>query len=430
MVVSRTDFLWGFGASAGSCRRSSIIACLAAVLSLWGVVADVCAADLLVSDRLTNRILRYDAAGTLLGTVVEDSVNLAEPNGMALSPDGTQLYVASRQNSQVVRYDFDGTKGTNPQVFATGGISIPASVEFAPGGQKVLVSNLGLQFDGGTVAQFNLDGSSAGPALLGGPPVGRTGIAIGPQGEIFVGSFQDGAILRFDTRTQTFMPFVAGSQTMAGLGNLVTNGEDLYAVGGFGGLLMKYSTLTGEPDPNWTPISGLEFPASLSLSPDGNGLLVGVLGFSPGAGKILQYGFDGKLIGTFANSQPGNPTLGFIEATGMLVSPALRQPLICGDTDADRDVDSADLATFISNWTGSDPGTLRPPFFTGGDCDLDGDVDSADLATFLENWTGAQEAGRAMSAIAVPEPTSLVMLGLGSSLAVVGAVRRAGRRRV
>ncbi|MFO0913362.1 MAG: PEP-CTERM sorting domain-containing protein [Pirellulales bacterium] len=430
MVVSRTGWLWGFGASAWSIRRSSSIACLAAVLSLWGAVADTLAADLLVSDRLTNRILRYDASGTLLGTVVEDSVNLAEPNGMALSPDGTQLYVASRQNSQVVRYDFDGTKATNPQVFATGGLSVPASVEFAPGGQKILVSNLGLQFDGTTVAQLNLDGSSAGPAFSGGLPVGRTGIAIGPQGEIFVGSFQDGSILRLDTRTQTLLPFVAGSPATVGLGNLMTNGEDIYAVAGFGGLLMKFSALTGEPDPNWVPISGLEFPASLSLSPDGNGLLVGVLGFSPGAGKILRYGFDGKLVGTFATSQPGNPALGFVEATGMLVSPALRQPLICGDTDADRDVDSSDLATFISNWTGSDPGTARAPFFTGGDCDLDGDVDSADLASFLENWTGAQSAGRAMSAVAVPEPTSLLMLGLGSSLAVLGAVRRAERRRV
>jgi hypothetical protein len=376
--------------------------------------------------------LRYSDAGEYLGVVVEDPENLSEPNGMTFSPDGSQLLVASRQNSQIIQYDFDGQTATNPTVLIDAGITVPASLEFSPNFEKIYVSNLGgPAFDGATVSQFAPDGSPAGEPLEGGLPAGRSGMAIGPAGQLYVGSFQDGAILRLDTRTQTLVPFVAPNPALFGVGNLLVHGNDLYAVGGFTGFLMKFNATTGEPDPAFVPVSMLEFPASLALAPDGNGLLVGELTLNPagGGGRIRQFGFDGSAIGTFADSAAGgDPELGFLEATGLLVSPSLRVPLICGDADADQDVDSADMLSFLENWTGANPNGQTSATYTGGDCDLDGDVDSADMLGFLAAWTGAGENDLPASArselAAVPEPAGLV------GFACIGAltlVRRAGR---
>lgn len=66
-------------------------------------------------------------------------------------------------------------------------------------------------------------------------------------------------------------------------------------------------------------ISGLAFPQDLILAPDGNGFLVGVLGFAEGAGNISRYSFDGSFLGTFASAGVG----GFTEATAFALVPAL-----------------------------------------------------------------------------------------------------------
>ena len=59
------------------------------------------------------------------------------------------------------------------------------------------------------------------------------------------------------------------------------------------------------------------------LEPDGNGILVGILGFANGQGHIERYGFDGTDLGLFANNfnQTG---VGFQEATAFIyVNPSL-----------------------------------------------------------------------------------------------------------
>lgn len=73
-----------------------------------------------------------------------------------------------------------------------------------------------------------------------------------------------------------------------------------------------------------------------------------------------------------------------------------------GDTDLDGDVDSVDLAALGLNWS---PGGLDGTW-AGGDFDSDGDVDAADLATLGLEW--------APGGVTVPEPSSLLLLGLGS----------------
>ena len=76
-----------------------------------------------------------------------------------------------------------------------------------------------------------------------------------------------------------------------------------------------------------------------------------------------------------------------------------------GDTNGDNDVDDSDLGTSFANYTGpvGDVGKTAAE----GDTDGDGDVDDSDLGTSFANYTGP------LSPTAVPEPTSLALLGLG-----------------
>jgi len=82
-----------------------------------------------------------------------------------------------------------------------------------------------------------------------------------------------------------------------------------------------------------------------------------------------------------------------------------RRAAIPGDTDGDGDVDDADLGTSFSNYTGP-VGTAGGKTAADGDTDGDGDVDDADLGTSFSGYTGP------LGPAAVPEPTSLALLGL------------------
>ena len=62
-------------------------------------------------------------------------------------------------------------------------------------------------------------------------------------------------------------------------------------------------------------------------------------------------------------------------------------PLV-GDLDGDKDVDSVDQNTFVSNWSGASlVGDLKT--FADGDFDFDQDVDTDDHTSLLISWTGA-----------------------------------------
>jgi len=81
-------------------------------------------------------------------------------------------------------------------------------------------------------------------------------------------------------------------------------------------------------------------------------------------------------------------------------------PALPGDTDGDGDVDDADLGTAIANYTGPQSPGAGSKTAAEGDTDGDGDVDDADLGAAFAAYTGP-------IASAVPEPTSLALIGLG-----------------
>jgi len=296
---------------------------LAAALSTAWQPAPAAADQLLVADRLSNAVYRYSGNGALLGTVLTDNVNLNQPSGIALSTDSTKLYVSSSANSQVVQYDYSVATGTatNPTIFANAaeGLAFPSSILFSQDGSKVYVSNLG----GTGVAQFNTDGTVAGPpvngAVGGGAFFQFSGLAFAPAGELLVGAFQDfpagtnGTVAKSNAAISSLGDFLTPSASLNGATGLLVDGDDLYVAAGFAGTVQRFDANTGVVDPSFG-LTGLEFPQTLLANPNGPGFLAGILGFTNGSGNISKYGYDGSFLGVFASAGGG----GFTEATAFV----------------------------------------------------------------------------------------------------------------
>jgi DNA-binding beta-propeller fold protein YncE len=364
--------------------------------------------QLLVADRLSNSVYRYDSDGTFLNKVLTDNTNLNQPTGIAISPDQTKLYVSSFQTARVIQYDYDVTSGTatNGQVFATANLASPNAIRFSHSGDTIYVSNLG----GTGVAQFNLDGSTAGPPINGviGAPTGGgmgdifqyAGLEFTPSGELLVGGFQNfpggnmGAIAKSNAAISEISTFIDSSTSLNGASGLLVHDGDLYVSGMFASNIQRFDVSTGALDPSFL-VSGLAFPQQLSLAPDGNGFLAGILGVANGEGHIAHYDFDGNLVGDgiFANNVSISG-VGFTEATAF----AYVMPNLPGDFNGDGNVDGRD---FLS-WQRGD--SFNP-------------LSASDLADWQANY-GQPTLG---SAVGVPEPTAVVIL---LSVLLAGGVHR------
>lgn len=398
--------------SIDSCVRFALLLTVACVSQ---AASKIEASELLIVDRLSNAVDRYSSTGQFLGTLISDSTNLNQPDGIALSPDHTKLFVASSQNNEVVEYNYDAATGTagDPTVFATAaqGLAFPNSMVFSPDGTKLYVANLG----GTGVTQLNLDGTSAGPNITGGSSSEFSGLAFTSSGELLAGGFDGGTVAISNPAVSSFSDLVTPTSSLQGLAGVLVNGNDLYVTGLFSGTFEKFNLATGNVDPTFTQATGLGFPQGVFLAPDGNSLLVEVLGFANGAGNISEYSFNGAFLGTFATPAT-SASQGFIEATTMIVVPGPTGSVLTGDVNHDGIVNSQDLALVSSQWLQSGP-SLQ------GDVNGDGIVNSQDLALISSNWLHSSSA----SATAVPEPSTLVLGLAGCALLIARcAYRRRG----
>ena len=235
-------------------------------------------ADLFVaSGGSTNSVLRFNNAGTLVGTfVASGSGGLIQPGGLVFGPD-RNLYVVDVAGNAVRRYN--GSTGAFIDSFVpagAGGLRVPVALVFGPDG-NLYVAEAGAalirRYNGTTGAYMGVFTSGGGN-----PAVTQewltvhypSGLAFGPDGNLFVAD--EFTVVKFNGSTgafiSIFVPNAGGGHPAPGT---ITFGSDgnLYAGTSHDGVLC-YNGTTAALISQFVPYSGARMDVGVAFGPDGN----------------------------------------------------------------------------------------------------------------------------------------------------------------
>lgn len=236
--------------------------------AMSAVAAPVLGAELLVSSRFSDNVLRYSLGGEFLGVFAEGD-GMANPNGLAVDARG-RVYVALGDEGRIMRYSGSGHYVDDFIAPGAGGLAGSRAIAFGPNGDLYVASgptDRVLRYDGQTgvyvgVAAEGFDG-----------PVGLT---FGPNGHLFVGAALSNEALEFDGAGNLVRRYAtAGSSNATG----VLVGEDgvLYVAQSVTNEVLRYDTATGGLIDSFIVGQGLNIPIGLAFMPDGN-LIAGSFG--------------------------------------------------------------------------------------------------------------------------------------------------------
>ncbi len=270
--------------------------------------------QLLVSSFQPAAVRSFDAATGALSTTLGPGSPLAGALGSTIGPDG-RVYIASETTDEVLRYDaatgaFMGAFVSDDPATAmdeTGGLAGPSGVVFGPDGGLYVGSfnsDAVLRYDGRSGA-FDRIFVAPGSGGLNGPDAG---MAFGPNGDLFVPSFWNRRVKRYDGGTGAFVvnaftPAVSGLRNpravvFDGGGRALVTSEGTDQVLRFdatGGAFVD--VLVGD-DPS-TPIDesgGLDGPSGIVLAADGSLLVASVA-----TGDVKRYSAAGAYLGNLAS---------------------------------------------------------------------------------------------------------------------------------
>ncbi len=208
-----------------------------------------------------------------------------------------------------------------------------------------LGNNSVLRYDQSTGAPLPAPGQSGAIFASGGGLNDPEGLAFGPDGNLYVDSFQTDSVKRFSGTTGAILgDFVtAGSGGLDG-GQGLRFGPDgnLYVASWFTNSILRYDGMTGAFIDTFATGGGLVNPFDFTFGPDGN-LYVG----GATSDNILEFnGATGALIGTFVSSVS--------EPVGLTFGP-----------DGNLYVSSGDFGSSVLRFDGT-TGALLGTFATGG----------------------------------------------------------------
>jgi sugar lactone lactonase YvrE len=298
--------------------RASIA--LATLAVLPGLPASAAAQqDLLVSGYSSQAVHRYDA-----GTGASLGLAATAPGAQSLryGPDGF-LYACAEEQDRVLR--LDGSTGAFVSNFVwddpatpadeSGGLDAPTAAVFGADGALYVASfsqDRVLRYDGATgalIGEFVAPGSGA----LDGPDAG---MGFGPDGRLYVPSFNNDRVLRYEADTGAFVDaFVVAAEGLSRPRMLRWRGDGLLYVTSWGNNRVLRFDLAGAPADASAFVTGVTRPTGLVLRPDDGDLLttsdqtnnVRIFDGLTGAAKgplVTAAGSGGLVGGTFLEFLP------------------------------------------------------------------------------------------------------------------------------
>lgn len=254
---------------------------------------EIAHAELLVSSRLSNQVLRYSDGPTPLGQF-NIGGGLLTPNGVLQGPDG-MIYVSSRDGGQVLRYFLNGQFD---RVFAQGPEMVgPSGIVFGPEGDlyvaNSLAQNVG-RYDRTSGALVRTYGSSA---ELNAPICA----AFGPDGDLYITSAVNNRVIRYDGATGNFDGIVAQGGFLANPADM-KRGPDgrLYIASALQNRIAVYDTTTSQLT-SYAQDANFQLPVGLAFGP-GDDLFVA----SFNGDKIVRVNHTTQMIaGDYIPSQGG-----------------------------------------------------------------------------------------------------------------------------
>ncbi len=255
------------------------------------------------------------------------------------TPPAAALTVASFNSDQV--RDYDSTTGTFRRDFTGGLLNSPEDVLYGPditgdGFQDLYVANRNRNIFG-TIEVFNgVTGVFAQTLVTGTGPTGNgldqpTGMAIGPNGGLFVASSGNTTVYRVTVPGGFLFPFTTGGAITGGIEGITfgpdANGDgfsDLYVAATFDNQIAVFSGLSGAFLYNFvdnTSGGNLTFPTGIAFGPDRNGDSVADLYVATGGINDAIKIYAGPTAAT-----AGTPTTFLSDLVTNLADPTLNGP--------------------------------------------------------------------------------------------------------
>jgi len=245
------------------------------------------------------------------GFTVGSSAAIA-PQALALSPDGTQLYVADNRSDGVVRIVTLASRSyVSSPSFGTG--RVPVAVAAHPDGTKVYVA---VADPARTSADFIavLDprtGIPAAATIALATGAGPKGIAFAPDGRTaYVSNHDANTVSIVDTTTDIVSATLSGFRAPAGIA-ISPDGKKVLVANGGDDSVTQIDTVSRALTSVAVVVSGVAVaaPAGITMSPDGtHAYVTGRLANTVteiGNTAALTVALDGSGIGSVSSSPPG-----------------------------------------------------------------------------------------------------------------------------
>jgi 6-phosphogluconolactonase (cycloisomerase 2 family) len=242
----------------------------------------------------------------------------SSPSGVAVSPDGSSVYVSNGGEPTISQYDINAATGAlsakSPATVPSGGSFIHQGIVVTPDGKSVYVTNC----DENSVSQYDVNppfgtlGSKALPALATGKcPLG---VAVTPNGKsAYVANEQSDTVSQYDINAtsgeltpkspEAAVPAVLAVSSVA----VAPNGKSAYASGAGGISQYDINPATGalsakSPASVSGPLSGgTDFSTQIVVTPNGKSVYASDgVAYKP---EVFQYDVN-KLTGSLTHKTP------------------------------------------------------------------------------------------------------------------------------